>query len=82
MFRKTKYNIRYYHSFNNPPFNDVYFTLGKPGGLAKNKMELMKIWTKEENLKSLINKPYLRKEDVIEACSLKGQREELSKLLR
>lgn len=81
LFRK-KYQIRYYHEFKNPPFNTVYFYLGKPNSLAKKECERIKIWSKKDKLVKVLEKPYLLKEDILCLCHFETQREELDEILR
>lgn len=75
---KKNYSIRNYNFIGNSPYNDAYFTLGSPNEMAKDSVELIKIWTKEDELKELIKKSYLTKDEIIESCSFVKQAEELS----
>lgn len=75
---KKKYSIRYYNLIGNSPYNDAYFTLGNPNEMAKDSVELIKIWTKEDKLKELIKKSYLTKADIVGVCSFTSQANELS----
>lgn len=81
IFRK-KYQIRYYVDMKNPPFNDVYFCLGKPNTLGDKDYEDIQIWSKKDKLLRMINKPYIIKEEILNACHFPKQRKELDKLLK
>ena len=82
MLFKKKYRIRYYKIFNNHPYNDAYFTLGKSGELPFNHYERIRIWTKESKLNALIEKGKITKEDIINSCIFKSQKTELLNILK
>lgn len=81
IFRK-KYQVRYYNDFKNPPFNDVFFCLGKPNSLGDKKYERIKIWSKKDKLLKVLGKPYVLKEDILSLCYFEKQREELIRVLK
>lgn len=81
IFRK-KYQVRYYKDFKNPPFNDVFFCLGKPNSLGDKKYERIKIWSKKDGLLKMMENSYLSKDDVLSLCYFEKQREELIRVLK
>lgn len=82
IFFKKKYYIRYAIYMDNPPFNDVYFYISdlKNKGTDKEKFpdkdyEFTELWSTKEIIEKLKKKPYLLKEDIINACYFKTQKE-------
>lgn len=81
---KKKYYIRYLIKMNNPHYNDVYFCIGdlKNKGTIREKVpdkdyETKQLWSKKEIIRDLKKKPYLYKEDIINACYFKKQKQYL-----